>query len=115
VRRRDLPRSRWFLIAAAAAGGVSVICLEAGWVVTEVGRQPWTVVGLLLTRDAVTTSGNMWAFFTGTLLLYAAVGVGAILVLRSMRRAWAATPDAEGPGIPYGPRDGREREREATP
>jgi cytochrome d ubiquinol oxidase subunit I len=99
-RRRDLPRSRWFLRAAAAAGVVSIISMEAGWVVTEVGRQPWTVVGLLLTRDAVTTSGNVWAFFAGAVVIYAAVGTGAVLVLRQMRRRWAA--DDEVP-VPYGP------------
>jgi cytochrome d ubiquinol oxidase subunit I len=99
-RRRDMPRSRWFLRATAASGVVSVISLEAGWVVTEVGRQPWTVVGLLLTRDAVTTSGNVWAFFIGALLIYAAVGTGAVLVLRSMRRGWAHA-DQDPPGVPY--------------
>jgi cytochrome bd ubiquinol oxidase subunit I len=101
-RRRDLPASRWFLRACAVAGVVSVISLESGWVVTEVGRQPWTVVGLLLTRDAVTTSGNVWAFFVGALVIYAAVGTGAVLVLRSMRRRWAAGTD-EQVDTPYGP------------
>jgi cytochrome d ubiquinol oxidase subunit I len=104
-RRRDLPRSRWFLRAAAVSGVVAVLSLEAGWVVTEVGRQPWTVVGLLLTRDAVTTSGNLWPFFAGTMVIYAAVGTAAVLVLRSMRRRWAAPHDArEDPvEVPYGP------------
>jgi cytochrome d ubiquinol oxidase subunit I len=96
-RRRDLPRSRWFLRATAVSGVLAVVCLEAGWVVTEVGRQPWTVRGLLLTRDAVTTSGNMWAFFTGALVVYVAVGTGAVVVLRLMHRRWS-TP------VPYGPR-----------
>ena len=101
-RRRDLPRTRWFLRAAAVAGALSVVSLECGWVVTEVGRQPWTVVGLLLTRDAVSTSGNMWFFFAGAVLIYVAVGTGALLVLRSMRRGWA---DAGTVGVPYGPAD----------
>jgi cytochrome bd ubiquinol oxidase subunit I len=97
-RRRDLPRSRWFLRAASVAGVVSILSLEAGWVVTEVGRQPWTVVGLLLTRDAVTTSGNVWVFFAGALVIYAAVGAGALYVLRVMRRRWAAGErDLPGP------------------
>jgi cytochrome d ubiquinol oxidase subunit I len=100
-RRRDLPRSRWFLRAATVAGVLSVVSLEAGWVVTEVGRQPWTVAGLLLTRDAVTTSGNVWVFFTGALVIYLAVGIAAILVLRSMRRHWAEDPGAVA--VPYGP------------
>jgi cytochrome d ubiquinol oxidase subunit I len=101
-RRRDLPRSRWFLRAAALAGVVSIVSLESGWVVTEVGRQPWTVTGLLLTRDAVTTSGNVWAFFAGAVVIYAAVGAGAILALRTMRRRWAAAP-GEPVDVPYGP------------
>jgi cytochrome d ubiquinol oxidase subunit I len=95
-RRRDLPRTKWFYRAAAVAGVLSIVCLECGWVVTEVGRQPWTVNGLLLTRDAVTTSGNVWAFFTGALVIYIAVGIAAVLVLRLMRRGWAVP-------VPYGP------------
>ena len=47
-RRRDLPRSRLFLRATTISGVLAVVALEAGWVVTEVGRQPWTVVGHLL-------------------------------------------------------------------
>jgi cytochrome d ubiquinol oxidase subunit I len=98
-RRRDLPRSRWFYRAASIAGLVSIVSLETGWVVTEVGRQPWTVTGLLLTTDAVTTTGNIWPFFIAVLLIYAAVGVATILVLRSMRRRWATVD------VPYGPSD----------
>jgi hypothetical protein len=62
------------------SGLLSLVSLESGWVVTEVGRQPWTVVGLLLTRDAVATSGNLWLFSAGTLVIYAAIGVGTVLV-----------------------------------
>jgi cytochrome d ubiquinol oxidase subunit I len=102
LRRRDLPSSRWFLRGAAAAGVVAIVSLESGWVVTEVGRQPWTVVGFLLTRDAVTTSGNVWAFFLGTLAIYVAVGCGTVLVLRSMRRRWEGSSDEEVE-VPYGP------------
>jgi cytochrome d ubiquinol oxidase subunit I len=108
-----------FLALTGVAGVLTVVALEAGWVVTEVGRQPWTVVGLLLTRDAVTTSGNMWPFFAGTVVLYAVVGAGTLLALRLLRRRWAAAdateaPDAGGDGqVPYGP--SRARESAATP
>jgi cytochrome bd ubiquinol oxidase subunit I len=101
-RRRDLPRSRWFLRCAALSGVVSLVPLETGWVVTEVGRQPWTVVGLLLTRDAVTTSGNVWLFFAGTLVIYAAIGAATVLVLRMMHRRWRGRADDEV-DVPYGP------------
>jgi cytochrome d ubiquinol oxidase subunit I len=83
---------------------VSVVSLEAGWVVTEVGRQPWTVVGLLLTRDASATSGNIWLFFAGTLVIYAAIGAGAVAALRIMHWRWRTRADEEV-GVPYGPEE----------
>lgn len=101
-RRRDLPTGRWFLRACALAGVVSIVCMEAGWVVTEVGRQPWTVTGLLLTRDAVTSSGNVWFFFAGSVLVVGGVGVAALFVLTAMKRRWRAGDDA-GLAVPYGP------------
>lgn len=101
-RRRTAPENRWFLRAVAVSGALTVIALEAGWIVTEVGRQPWTVVGYLLTREAVTTSGNVWLFFTATLLLYAAVGAGTFYALRLLRRRWR-DGDATVGEVPYGP------------
>ena len=53
-RRRDVTRSRWFLRAASAAGGASLVTMWAGWTVTEVGRQPYIVYGVLRTDAAVT-------------------------------------------------------------
>ena len=66
------------------------------------GRQPWTIHGLLLTRDAVTTSGNLWLFFAATVVIYTVVGVATVVVLRSMQRRWRAGSD-EDIGVPYGP------------
>jgi cytochrome d ubiquinol oxidase subunit I len=103
-RRRDVPPTRWFLRSAVAAGALALISLETGWIVTEVGRQPWTVVGLLLTRDAVTTSGDVWWFFGATLVIYAIVGTATVVVLSSMRRRWRRGSD-EGVNVPYGPDD----------
>jgi cytochrome d ubiquinol oxidase subunit I len=107
-RRRDLPRSPWFLRATAVSGVLAIIALEAGWVVTEVGRQPWTVVGYLLTRDAVTTSGNLWLLFGATVALYAAVGAGTLYVLRLLTRRWREDEDAREDDVPYGPSQARE-------
>lgn len=76
--------------------------MESGWVVTEVGRQPWTVVGLLLTRDAVTTHGDLWPMFATVVVIYAAVGTAAVLVLRSMSRRWEHG-DHDDISVPYGP------------
>src|SRR3954447_14946067 len=108
-RRRTVPENRWFLRAVAVSGALTVVALEAGWIVTEVGRQPWTVVGYLLTREAVTTTGNVWLFFTATLVLYAAVGTGTFYVLRLLRRRWRDQGAAEEDGgVPYGPSRARE-------
>jgi cytochrome bd ubiquinol oxidase subunit I len=89
----------------AVSGLVSVVSMECGWIVTEVGRQPWTVVGLLLTRDAVQTSGNLWPFFIGAVLIYAGVTVGALFALRGLRRRWAR---GQAGSVPYGPADDAE-------
>jgi cytochrome d ubiquinol oxidase subunit I len=114
-RRRRPPEGRWFLRCTAVSGVLAVVALECGWIVTEVGRQPWTVVGFLLTRDAVTTSGNVWLFFAGTLVLYAAVGYGTFFALKLLRRRWRQTgaeSDEADAVVPYGP--SRARETAAT-
>ncbi|GAA1148820.1 cytochrome ubiquinol oxidase subunit I [Nocardioides aquiterrae] len=103
IRRRELPTSRRFLRCASVAGVVSVISLESGWVVTEVGRQPWTVVGLLQTDQAVTRSGQVWVFFTATLLVYLAVGTVTVVVLRAMSRRWRGSGGGDADDVPYGP------------
>jgi cytochrome d ubiquinol oxidase subunit I len=99
-RSRAAEPNRWFLRAVAISGVVAIVSLESGWIVTEVGRQPWTVVGLLLTRDAVQTSGNLWPFFGGAVLIYAGVTVGAVYALRALRRRWAGGEEST---VPYGP------------
>jgi cytochrome d ubiquinol oxidase subunit I len=104
-RRKAIERQRWFLRASAFGGLAAIACLEAGWVVTEVGRQPWVVVGHLLTRDAVAVHGNLWAFFAAVLAIYLAVGLTAGAVLISMKRRWQAEGD-DSVDVPYGPGGG---------
>jgi cytochrome d ubiquinol oxidase subunit I len=91
-RGRAPPEGRWFLRAAALAGPAAVAALECGWIVTEVGRQPWIVHGLLRTEDAVTTSGGVWLTLAGVVVLYAALGTGTVVVLRRMARRWREQP-----------------------
>jgi cytochrome d ubiquinol oxidase subunit I len=105
-RRRAVPTHAtdpWFLRAVAISGALAVVALEAGWVTTEVGRQPWTVVGHLLTSEAVTTTGNVWLFFAATLVLYAVVGWATFYVLRLMRTRWRRPAGQEEADVPYGP------------
>jgi len=101
LRRRDLPTNRWFYRFAAVAGVAAVVALEAGWVVTEVGRQPWIVYGLLRTSDAVTHAPGTLVSFVVVMLVYVVLGTATLLVLRAMSRQGGA--EASGTGVPYGP------------
>jgi cytochrome d ubiquinol oxidase subunit I len=77
LRRRRLPDGRRWLLAFVALGPLGFVSLEAGWLVTEWGRQPWTVRGLLRTADAVTPfpykAAPFWLFTIVYLFLGAAV------------------------------------------
>lgn len=80
-RQGRLPRSRWFYRALVAAGPLSVAALLAGWVTTEVGRQPWVVYRILRTEQAVTNAGGLPWVFVAMAVVYltlAALGVGAL-------------------------------------
>ena len=101
-RRRALPRSPWFWRAAAGAGAAAVVALECGWIVTEVGRQPWIVHGHMRTEEAVTGATNLWIVFTVTIALYVALAIGTVLALRLLARRWRGQDEA-GEGVPYGP------------
>lgn len=85
-RHRDLPRSRWFLRGAAVAGVAACAALEAGWVTTEVGRQPWIVWGYLRTTDAVNPAPGLAISLLVVSVIYALLTVGTVLVLRRMAR-----------------------------
>ncbi|GAA0389328.1 cytochrome ubiquinol oxidase subunit I [Microbispora corallina] len=91
-RRRDLPRSPWFLRLAAASGVLAVLAVEAGWVVTELGRQPWVVYGRLRTSQAVNPAPGLWAGFVLLVVVYTVLTVSTVYVLRHMTRRWRVAP-----------------------
>ena len=101
-KRREIPRTPWFLRAVAVSGAAAILALWCGWIVTEVGRQPWIVQGYMRTSEAVTEAKGLWFAFALTLLLYAAIGTAAVLVLRAMSRRWRSGA-AEPEGTPYAP------------
>ena len=119
IFRRDMPKSRWFLRIAAAAGVLAVITMEAGWVVSEVGRQPWIVYKQMKVEDAATANTGVWITF-----------VGVVRPLRRPRRhhdPGAAQhepavprrrPGADDADVPYGPSEpiaDRARARQEVP
>jgi cytochrome bd ubiquinol oxidase subunit I len=83
IRRRDPFSSRIFLRAATFAAPLGFLAVEAGWVVTEVGRQPWIVVGVLKTRDAVTPVPHLVVPLVVFTALYVILGVIVITLLHT--------------------------------
>jgi cytochrome d ubiquinol oxidase subunit I len=103
VFRRRMPASRWFLRAAAASGVLAVIAMEAGWIVTEVGRQPWIVYNIMKVEDAATGNTGVWISFGAVVVLYLALGVTTILVLRGMSRRFRRAGGFTDHDAPYAP------------
>ena len=85
-RRRDLTRTRWLLTALAIAAPFGFIATEAGWIVTEVGRQPWIVQGLLRTSDAVTPMPGLFVPMLLFILLYAVLATVVVTLISTMVR-----------------------------
>ena len=83
-RRRDPPASRWFHRAAVVAGFAAPVALEAGWIVTEVGRQPWIVWRVMRVSEAVTTAPNIRLGLYFLIVVYALLTWGTIFVLRRL-------------------------------
>jgi cytochrome d ubiquinol oxidase subunit I len=103
IFRRRMPASRWFLRAAAASGVLAVIAMEARWIVTEVGRQPWIVYKIMKVEDAVTGNTGVWISFGAVVVLYLAVGATTILVLRGMSRRFRRAGGFTDHDAPYAP------------
>jgi cytochrome bd ubiquinol oxidase subunit I len=103
-KRHALPRTRWFWWLGLACGPAAVAAMECGWIVTEVGRQPWVVYKLLTTAQAATTNQGVITSLTAVLVLYAALGVATVLILRMLARRWREGPhDGGETAVPYGP------------
>ena len=99
---RDLLSSRWFLRVAVLAGPASVAALELGWMVTELGRQPWVVYRRMRVTDAVTLGSGVWITLSAVVAGYAVMTVMAAITLRSMARRWREGEPLDLP-TPYSP------------
>ena len=75
IRRRSLPTNRRLLFGLIAAGPLSVVAMEAGWFVTEFGRQPWIVYGVMRTSEAVTTAPALGLTFAVFIVIYAGLAI----------------------------------------
>jgi cytochrome bd ubiquinol oxidase subunit I len=85
-RRRALPRTLWFYRAVMAAGPLAFVALIAGWITTEVGRQPWIVYEVMRTEEAVTNAGGMSVGYIVLVLVYISLGAAVVWLLRRLAR-----------------------------
>jgi GTP-binding protein len=79
---RELAERPWLLRALVVVAPMGFLAIEAGWVVTEVGRQPWIVYNLLRTADAVTPMPGLVVPFTVFTLLYCGLGLIVVFLIR---------------------------------
>jgi cytochrome d ubiquinol oxidase subunit I len=102
TRRRRIPRSRWFYRVALWGLALPYLATTTGWIFTEMGRQPWTVFGLLTTAQSVSagvTASSVIISLTVFTLLYA--GLAAIAGWLMVRHVKEGAPvEAEQPGAP---------------
>jgi cytochrome d ubiquinol oxidase subunit I len=83
-RRGRMPEGRWFLRALAVSGVAAVVAMEAGWIVTEVGRQPWIVYGIMRTADAVSPAPGLYLGFYAVVGIYVVLTALTVFVLRRL-------------------------------
>jgi cytochrome d ubiquinol oxidase subunit I len=99
LRRRRLPKSPWFYRALVMAGPLSVVALISGWVVTEVGRQPWVVYRVMPTAAAVTGAHGIPVGYGMLAASYVVVACGLLWVLRRLARAPLDVPREPRSGL----------------
>ncbi|HVG57031.1 MAG TPA: cytochrome ubiquinol oxidase subunit I [Hyalangium sp.] len=92
-RRREWPVSQWMMRAWLLASPLGVVALEAGWLVTEWGRQPWIIHGVMRTAEAVTPVPHLAAPFWTFTLVY--LFLGAVVVFLLARQVAGTLPGRE--------------------
>ena len=100
--RRRFPESVWFWRAVVAAGPLSLVALICGWITTEVGRQPWVVYGLMRTEEAVTGADGVRLGYATLVVVYVALFIGTILILRRLGATPLEHAQAKPPEVPRG-------------
>jgi cytochrome d ubiquinol oxidase subunit I len=86
-RRGRLPDSVWFYRVLVLAGPLSFVALVAGWVTTELGRQPWVVYNVMRTSQAVTGASGVPVGYGALVVVYVGVAAGVVWILRRLAKA----------------------------
>ena len=76
--------SNWFRILIVLGGPLSVIAIEAGWWLAEVGRQPWIMYGIMRTAEGATTASGVENLFIAFAIVYIVLGIGCAVVMHRM-------------------------------
>ena len=93
-KHRSLPDTKWFLRGMVAAGPLGLIAIEAGWMVTELGRQPWIIYNVMRTEEAVTPMPGIAVPFVVFTVIYLFLSVILVYLLRrEFMKEPEATPD----------------------
>ncbi len=83
-RKRRAPNNKWLLRAILISGPFGFLAIEAGWVVTELGRQPFIIYNTMRTADAVTTAPGLVVYLATFVALYLLLAAMVIWFLRQM-------------------------------
>jgi cytochrome bd ubiquinol oxidase subunit I len=86
ARKKPWSSSRWLLRALVISAPMGFIAIEVGWVVTEVGRQPWVIYEIMRTVDSVTPMPGLVVPFTLFTLIYIGLSITTIAILRTQIR-----------------------------
>jgi cytochrome d ubiquinol oxidase subunit I len=97
-RRGVLPRTPWFYRLVVLAGPASLVALIAGWIVTEVGRQPWIVYELMRVEEAVTGAEGIPVGYATLVVVYVSLAAIAFYMLRRLARTPPEVEAEPGPG-----------------
>ena len=81
-KHKSLPTQRWYLRLVTLCTPLGFIAIEAGWTVTEVGRQPWVIYNIMRTADAVTPMPNLVIPFVSFTVLYIFLSIIVVILLR---------------------------------
>jgi cytochrome d ubiquinol oxidase subunit I len=96
--RKHLERARLLLYAVVLVSPLGFLALEAGWVVSEVGRQPWTIYHVMRTAGAVTSAADVPSSLFAFTVLYLGLAVTVVLLLLRLAQkpvGTASTNDRE--------------------
>lgn len=108
LRKRAIPENKWLLRGILLSGPLSFLAVELGWIVTEEGRQPYAIYGILRTSQAVTSASFLPVSFVVFATIYVVLGVTMIVLL--VRQARTPLPEMDWEKVTSGPDHASERE-----